>query len=208
MLRKKKLAQKSIPTIEHFYVAVLLPPETPSQTTLLHAVRSIPNGYMTIDQKAYIVTQNPTDKKIVLLVECEMLMRTTRLKPKYEGLQFWKELSICPIEERKANIRITPEFDYDSMEFEGWLNKKGLLKNIVIYTDDLNFARKAYLVIARDFTFWTTCEPKASQIIATGKADNLGMNKVLVTALRANKIPARLMYRRIPKKERSGAITV
>jgi len=88
-IRKKiKCSQKNQPGIDHFYISVLLPPETPTQTTLTQTVRAVPPGYLTTDQRAYMLTVRPNETKSVILVEWEMLMRPASLKPKYEGIEY------------------------------------------------------------------------------------------------------------------------
>jgi len=204
--KKVKAVPKSVPTIDHFYIAVLIPPEAPTQVSLNHTVRAVPNGYLSVDQRSYILTVRPGETKSVILVEWEMLMQPVVLKPRYEGLKFVKEIKPLAEEDRKACIRAVGNYDYDHLDFERWLSKNGLLKGIVMFGEDLTFARKAYLAVCKEFQYvhTTTSEPgKATQIIALGKGDNVALNTVLITLLRASKIPARLIYKRVvsPKKD-------
>jgi hypothetical protein len=92
---------KAIPNLEHFYISTVIPPETPSQASLLHTFRSQPNGFTSPDQKGYITSISPrNDQSIVYMIEWEMLMRTTTLKPRYEGMNYLKVLQPISEEDR------------------------------------------------------------------------------------------------------------
>jgi len=85
------------------------------------------------------------------------------------------------------------------LDFEKWLSKNGLLKGIVMFGEDLTFARRAYLVIIKELQYIPSSDvTKASTIITIGKGDGIALNKVFVSILRANKIPARLAFRKNP----------
>jgi hypothetical protein len=50
-----------------------------------------------------------------------------------------------------------------------------------MFTEDLAFARSAYVAVCTTLYYQPTCEAtKVSQIVAGIKADNLALNKVLV----------------------------
>ena len=99
--KKRKDLNKQIPNLEHFYISTVIPPETPSQASLLHTFRSQPTGTTTPDQKGYITAIVPrTDQSIVYMIEWEMLMRTTTLKPRYEGINYLKETQPISEEDR------------------------------------------------------------------------------------------------------------
>ena len=99
-------------------------------------------------------------------------------------------------------MRPTANFNFDNLEFEKWLSNSGLIKGVTTYSEDLSYARRAYLAVVEKFTYGLPTSYTASDLIKELplKADNLGLNIVLVTILRANRIPARLIHRKNPPR--------
>lgn len=98
--KKKKdripMEKKNFPTIEHFYIAILIPPTLATQKTDLSTIRSVPNGFISTDGKAYIMTFDGEKKKFQTEIQWEVNLKSSVLKPLYEGEQYLTPSELIP----------------------------------------------------------------------------------------------------------------
>jgi hypothetical protein len=76
------------------------------------------------------------------------------------------------------------------------MSKVGLIKGVTTFSEDLSFAKRAYLRVLELCTIVTPSSSfTASEIIVSGKTDAIGINVLFVAILRSSNIPARLLHR-------------
>jgi hypothetical protein len=109
---------------------------------------------------------------------------------------------VAPLDPRERRLASASghQFDFKSRPFQDWLDAQGLRRKAG--EGDVDLARRVFLGVRKGLpTGGEKPERLASRIVA-GKADGAGLVIVLVAALRANDIPARLLAGR--RAEPSG----
>lgn len=95
--------------------------------------------------------------------------------------------------EREAYLRKTPMFDFAATPFTEWLYEHELSRR----TDesDVDLGRRAFQAVVKSmsYTYQSEMARNASHVCETGKTDCGGMCVMFVSAMRANKIPARVL---------------
>jgi len=124
-------------------------------------------------------------------------MRSTCLKPLYEGEEYVKELVKLSPEKKKQTLKQTEELDFTHEYFKDYLTSKSLYTGIFGYKESaVQFAKRVYLQICKDFIYLFPAAQKVSDIVLARKGDCGALSKMFVATLRASEIPARLLYGR------------
>src|SRR4051794_28956357 len=99
-------------------------------------------------------------------------------------------------DERRAALASGGVFDFNSAEFRRWLDELRL--RIGPEDGEIDFARRIFLAIKAYFRyiFENGMDRHASRICRAGQSDCGGLAIVFVSALRANRIPARMLVGR------------
>jgi transglutaminase-like putative cysteine protease len=107
--------------------------------------------------------------------------------------------------ERRHSLAETESLDFSSDAFRAWLKKHRLHERRK--ENDVDFARRAFLAITRSMTYdyQTKMDRHASHLCEVDSADCGGMCVLFVSALRANEIPARLLFGRWAKSSKTDA---
>src|SRR5207253_3603258 len=95
--------------------------------------------------------------------------------------------------------------DYKGDAFQQWLKTVDLTRKKD--ESDLDYARRAFLVIRAQFRYEFKAEMKrkVSVVCTAGKSDCAGLSMLYVAALRAHGIPARTLYGRWAKSTQPEA---
>ena len=99
-------------------------------------------------------------------------------------------------DERRWALASGGQFDFNSDDFRQWLDDQGLRRNPD--EGEVDFARRVFLAIKRGFTyaFADSMDRQASHVCRAGKSDCGGLSVLFVSALRANRVPARVLVGR------------
>src|SRR5688572_24493185 len=90
---KPEPLKKNMPEPNHLFAFGLIPPETPSQSMILNSLVQKPSGYFLSDRKGYIINVNNTDKKTTTIeAQWDICLRSTVLKPLYQGELYLKDI--------------------------------------------------------------------------------------------------------------------
>jgi transglutaminase-like putative cysteine protease len=200
-------SKKNIPEMGHFFAFGLIPPETPSQCMQVNSIIQRPSGYFLSDRKGYVVNVTNTEKKFATIeAEWDISLRSTTLRPKYQGEVFLRDNMEYPQEELIEATKQTECMDIEDKSFAEWLEKYGLMKGLTgMKETNVYLACKIYLAITRTMLYRYPCtERKASEIVKSGYGDSLALNIVMVAALRFNNIPSRLIYGRMATSKVKG----
>ena len=106
--------------------------------------------------------------------------------------------------ERASALAATTTFDFDSPEFQDWLDHEMLRPGEG--ETEMDFATRAFRWVTRSCRYEYTgdMDRKASHVCAGRKSDCGGLSALLVSALRANGIPARQLVGRWAMSEKPG----
>ena len=108
-------------------------------------------------------------------------------------------------EERRLALAKTPTEDFTEPAFLGWLQRNRLARGA--NETDLDFAERAFLVIKHTSAYLYTGPfqvRQASKVCGDVRTDCGGFSVLLVSALRANRIPARTLCGRWAKSAAAG----
>jgi len=150
-----------------------------------------------LKQKVHIIRVEGRPKGFELKVQCEMTLYTNRLVPALAKPGPAK-VTLAPAD---ARIFTQVTQDMTTKVFKDFVSKHKLNRDPK--ETDLEFARRAFLVIAREFTYIVP-NPAGKDVIECGKGDCGGLSWVFVRVLRANDIPARLLLGRWAYSETPG----
>ena len=107
-------------------------------------------------------------------------------------------------QEKKAALLSHGMIDLKDAQFSKWLDKHELRRGKE--ETDLDFARRAFLVIKKNFTYEynSKMDRLTGVVCKAGKSDCGGLSSLLVATLRVNKIPARLRAGRWAISDKKG----
>jgi hypothetical protein len=99
-----------------------------------------------------------------------------------------------PQRDLDAYKKATPLFDFKEKPFQGWLKDKGLqrAKN----ERDIEFAWRVFSLLSERYQYEYRADQdrRASLICATNRTDCGGISGLFVSTMRANSVPARLLF--------------
>lgn len=106
--------------------------------------------------------------------------------------------------ERAAALAATTTFDFDSAEFQDWLDHAGLRPNSE--ETEMDFAARAFKGVkgACGYEYTEDMDRRSSHVCACRKSDCGGLSALFVSVLRANGIPARQLMGRWARSEKPG----
>ena len=138
------------------------------------------------------------EKKSTVTVEWEVLLRTSKLKPLYEGAEYIKDETPMTSDDKRILSKATLEFDFNEKTIKDFAARLSLFKGIFGNKEtNVQFAMRVHQTIAREFLYHDDrSDIKASEIVKAARGDSAGLNRVFVALLRLNEIPARLVYGR------------
>ena len=107
-------------------------------------------------------------------------------------------------EEISRYLKATKTVNHDSKEFRSWLKATGLIRKKK--EGQIEFARRAFQHIANNFTYLYTYKMnrECNNVRIQKKSDCGGLSILLISTLRANGIPARLICGRWAKSAEKG----
>ncbi|PRP87653.1 transglutaminase-like enzyme, predicted cysteine protease [Planoprotostelium fungivorum] len=136
-----------------------------------------------------------------LVLQYHIATRATRLSPMYVNERFVQ----CPrpTDRQMAGLKApTLKINYTVPAVQRYLDDTGL--RIQPGESVIEFAKRGYAQVALDFTYIMPSEPNMSGVIERRMGDCGGLNSVFVGILRANGVPARLLYGRHAKSTGVG----
>jgi transglutaminase-like putative cysteine protease len=103
-------------------------------------------------------------------------------------------------QQRRFNLQATPLIDFDAQPLQQWLDKHRLHRGED--EGEIAFARRVYAVIVRSLLYELRPEMdrRASAVCTADRSDCAGLSALFVAAMRANKVPARLLVGRTAKE--------
>jgi hypothetical protein len=106
--------------------------------------------------------------------------------------------------ERKAALLSHGAIDLHDPQFKEWLDKHKLHR--AQNESDLDFARRVFLVIKREFKYEykATLDRRTGAVCGRGKSDCGGLSSLFVATLRTNHVPARALAGRWAKSDVRG----
>eukprot|EP01116_Phalansterium_solitarium_P018010 TRINITY_DN4603_c0_g1_i2.p1 TRINITY_DN4603_c0_g1~~TRINITY_DN4603_c0_g1_i2.p1 ORF type:complete len:787 (-),score=231.82 TRINITY_DN4603_c0_g1_i2:130-2490(-) len=200
---KPELSKRALPQLNNLVVALPIPPELPCQSMSIASLRAVPDaGMISVDQNAYLIFVE--EKKCAVSATMEVHTRSCILKPLYEGESYLEDSTNMLPRERAAELCATPELDFFAMR--EWINHYALIKNIYNNDEnDIRFARRAFIHVAQETLFtYPASDQRASQVARSGKGDSVGISRLYVALLRANGIPARVLFGRRAESKQKG----
>lgn len=183
------------------------PPELPGQVNVRAAItpRGVAAREMGEEGRPLLATRVVVDTprgrtELEVRVDYEMTLLARKLVPLAEGEAPPRVAPLDP-KERRLALASAHQFDFKSRPFQDWLDAHKLRREAG--EGDVDLARRIFLEIKKSLPLGgDRPERLASRIVEAGKADGAGLVIVLVAALRAGDIPARLLAGR--KAESSG----
>jgi transglutaminase-like putative cysteine protease len=137
---------------------------------------------------------------VTVRLEVEAVLRSRKLVALAEGE---KATAVPPLTaEQKYYLSATRRIDHDAKAFQEWLDGRKLRRARAEYP--LDFAARVLEVLRADYRYhFDPDEDKRASVACRARAaDCAGMSYLLVAALRANDIPARMLVGRqtLPRK--------
>ena len=127
---------------------------------------------------------------LTIRVEYEATLRVRRLERREPGTP---PAAVAPLgpRDRRPALASGHHFDFESPAFQGWLDEPSPRR--APGEEDVDFARRVFVEIKKRFRHvWARdMDRLASHICAASRSDGGGLAIVFVSALRANRIPAR-----------------
>eukprot|EP01114_Cavostelium_apophysatum_P013531 TRINITY_DN3296_c0_g1_i1.p1 TRINITY_DN3296_c0_g1~~TRINITY_DN3296_c0_g1_i1.p1 ORF type:complete len:1699 (-),score=536.14 TRINITY_DN3296_c0_g1_i1:50-5146(-) len=202
----KQLFRKPVPTLDHFYVLAMIPPEMHSQSAVVNSLRALPNGFLTTDRKAFAISLGPEEKKVLAEMNFSISTRSSKLTPRYEGSRFVKEAFPLTPEEKKDFTRPSFEIDYNDKIFHEYVVGKSLFVGIFGFKESpVQFAHRTYTTIIKEYDYaFPTPEIRLGELSKTRRGDEESLSRLFVAILRKNNIPARLLRGRFLKSKKAG----
>ncbi|MBX9584800.1 MAG: transglutaminase family protein [Gemmataceae bacterium] len=189
------------------------PPELPSQRRVKTA--AAPAGKLVAEnsllgRKVRLIDVPVADPqpgaKLALRLDVTATLRSRKLVPLRPGEAPPAVPALTP-QEGKHYLAPSPQIDYEKEAVQGWLDAKGLRREKG--EDPVAFATRAVGAIWAAFAYKYDPgddEKRASVACTRQTADCAGMSYLLVAALRANNVPARVLVGRLaePRKPKVG----
>src|SRR5262249_18440019 len=181
-------------------VVAAVAPETPGQNDVKTVMS--PAGIAAIDlsplaRKLLVanVKANTAALKSALPIKItySATLRSRTLVPLKEG-EAMPVVPALPEKSRKLFLADYGDCDYNGAPFQQWLKAVELTRRRG--ESDLDYAKRAYLVIRAQFKYEFKPDSKrnASTVCNTAKSDCAGLSMLFVAAMRAHGIPARTLY--------------
>jgi transglutaminase-like putative cysteine protease len=191
-----------------WFVYAALPPDLPSQTR--PSGRLAPVGKAGVELSALgrpilsarvPATSAELQKKISVEICYEATLLSRKLVPNAARAE---PTAVKPLtaQERKAALASTPLLDFGKSDFQAWLKDNGLRRRKG--EGDIDFARRTYKHLLKTcaYQYRHDLDRRSSAVCFSCKSDCGGLSGVLVSALRANDIPARLLVGRMARSDR------
>ncbi len=188
------------------YVARL--PELPGQTRVRSALTpgGRPARDLSVMGRPLLVTRVPAGERrdgMVVRVEYEATLLERRLERLAADAPPPPAVPPLGPTDRKLALASGHQFDFETPAFRRWLDANSLRRGPEEAEVDL--ARRVFLAIKKGFTL-AAADPErllASRVCQEGKSDSGGLAIVFVSALRANRVPARARSGRwaVPSEE-------
>ena len=183
------------------------PPELPGQLGVRAAItpRGVAAREMGEEGRALLATRVVVDTprrrtELEVRVDYEATLLARKLVPLAEGEPPPRVAPLDPKERRLASAS-GHQFDFKSRPFQEWLDAHKLRREAG--EGDVDLARRIFLEVKKSLPLGgDKPERFASRIVEADKTDGAGLVIVLVAALRADDIPARLLAGR--RAESSG----
>jgi transglutaminase-like putative cysteine protease len=144
---------------------------------------------------ARISGQKGREHEIIVHVKYQATLLSRELVPLRAGR---KAPAVTPLseKERQTNLEVGGDFDWKSELVQKWVREHQLLRSKS--ESDIDFARRAFVAVRKNFTYDYKSEMNrhASAVCKAGKSDCGGLSMLLVTILRGNDIPARILVGR------------
>lgn len=178
-------------------VVVCKPPELPSQSDVsayldASAASHVEVGGIgrTVLRARVPVNGGPRETRFETTAEFDATLYSRRLVRRRTPAEQAPQLDKL---ERDAYLRKTPMFDFAATPFAEWLYEHELSRRKD--ESDVDLGRRAFQAVVRSMSYKYQSEmPRnASHVCETGKTDCGGMCVMFVSAMRANKIPARVL---------------
>jgi transglutaminase-like putative cysteine protease len=174
-------------------------PELPGQSGVRSALQ--PNGHpsqeLSAEGRAVLFARVPVrDTKqrhaLTIRLEYEATLLARKLVRRRPGMVA-PQVAPLSAETQRLALAKGDLFDFDSPAFQRWLDEHRLRREP--QEKEIDFARRAFTEIKDVFkyTFHEGMDRKASHVCEAGTSDCGGLSIVLVSTLRANGIPARVL---------------
>jgi hypothetical protein len=133
--------------------------------------------------------------------EADLLSRTLVPVPEGTKLPVVKPLTDS---ERKLWLRTSATLDFDKPDFKDWLKQNELIRKKD--ESDLEYGKRVYLFVTRkyDYYYRDNMNRAATAVCKVGKSDCGGLSILVVSALRSQGVPARLLAGRWAKSAKHG----
>ena len=182
-------------------------PELPGQTKVKSTLVAVPPGPTAValkDRSALgrpllalkVPAKTPELKTAInVLVTYEATLRSRVLTELEPDMKAPKVVALSAGDRKKA-LAATAKLDFETPVFKKWLADQKLIREPK--ETDIDFARRTFEAL-RDvkFTLAANMDRKASSVALAKKSDDSGMAILYVAVLRANKIPARVLFGRL-----------
>jgi transglutaminase-like putative cysteine protease len=193
-----------------WFVYAALPPDLPSQTR--HDGRLTPGGKPALELSSLgrpilsarvPVTSPELQKKVSVEIRYEATLLSRKLVPSDPKAKPAAVTLLTP-QERKAALAATPLLDFQKSDFQAWLTDSGLWRHKD--EGDIDLARRIYKHLLKicAYQYRNDLDRRSSAVCYSCKSDCGGLSGVLVSALRANDVPARLLVGRVARSDRPG----
>eukprot|EP01114_Cavostelium_apophysatum_P008415 TRINITY_DN2087_c0_g1_i1.p1 TRINITY_DN2087_c0_g1~~TRINITY_DN2087_c0_g1_i1.p1 ORF type:complete len:802 (+),score=153.16 TRINITY_DN2087_c0_g1_i1:47-2452(+) len=177
-----------------------LPPEHLTQklspNSFTASPASTPLQHVPFNDQVAIHVQSNTSR-VTVRADFEMVTRNAVLRPLYDGHEYVRLRSPISDQERRHYLASTKSMPHDSRTFQSWLQQRDLF--IRSGESKLAFARRAFIGVSKAMLYLSPCSFDFEAIVTANQGDCGCINRVFVATLRANGVPARLLYGRHAK---------
>jgi hypothetical protein len=196
-------------TPEEWTVITALAPELPSQagvkTTLDPEGKPTPEAdgehRQLLVGRAKVEHPVP-DGTLTVSITYEATLLARHLAPVKPGQ---KVKSVPPLEEEERERYLAPTYtlDFQATAFQEWLDRNQLRRQSK--EGDVEFGRRVFKLMLSQFTYERTKGEKVSELCQMDKADCDTLSSVFAAALRANGIPARVLFGYLAESKKPDA---
>lgn len=176
--------------VAEWYVYGPKAPNFPGQdemkTTLSHNAKVV-KEFSPLKRELLLARIVGAPKQVTPTLSVEGTLYSRKLCPRPAGVAAVPDLSA---EDFKNYTRSSASVDFNTKPFQFWLDHANLRR-------DITFARRAYLFIRHNFVYeFPGGDGRATLVAERGTSDCGGLSCVMIAALRANGIPARMLLGR------------
>jgi transglutaminase-like putative cysteine protease len=134
-------------------------------------------------------------KGIAFQVRYRATLMARELVPRRAGVPVVPAAPLAP-QEREAYLAATDYMNWRSDEFQEWLDGARLRRGPG--EGEVDFARRAFQFVRGHFSYFFApdLDRHASAVCKAGRSDCAGLSLLYAAALRANRVPARVLYGR------------